>query len=487
MIGRALAFRAMHLPGRIGGALLSVMLACAAPAQADLPRAIVSAFNLTPPESAGSELADIQRDLLWTGHYRGIIDGTAGPGTDAAIRSFQTSLDQVATGTLDAASRATLAKRAAETRQDMDLRVSTSDWTGIRMAVPHGFVSEPRIDPDDPLDMLYEGRAAVPFEIRQLRFDSGGSGFNPRSLAADIVKDKKDAEVLTAGTAEGVGYMQIRIEDLVFYSIMGHEKGETRGVSVVVSSSDSMALLPVMAEVFASTDLFAGDGVPMDDVTRRLSQGRYPGMEDRPDWYRSMKASGSGSLVSTEGHVLTNHHVIASCDRLTVNGQPALLIGSDVRLDLALLKAQRFAGREPVTFRSRGPALGEGILVMGYPVFSLTQAMNVTDGVISSTFGFEGSRLSLQITAPVQPGNSGGPVFDLAGQQLAVVAAKAGKSLRAETGIENMAWVIRAEAVREFLDRYQIRLRTADGAVRPAPTDSIVASQRDKVLRVECH
>ncbi|AGT07927.1 serine protease [Paracoccus aminophilus] len=475
------------LSGWLGRAALMVTLTCAASAaQAELPAQIMRAFNLAANGATDSDLASIQGDLLWTGHYRGAIDGSAGAETKEAVRSFQRSLGTAETGTLDPESRAILAKRAEATRQDTDLSVETSDWTGIRIAIPRGFVAAAQIDGEDAQGLLYEGRAAVPFEIRETRFQSN-SAINPRALAKQLVADQDDAEILASGVTGGLGYLAVRVDDLLIYTIMGQDDREMRGVSVAVSASSSWAMRPIVAEVLASTELFAGKGVPFKAIKDRLIEGRYPGMEDRPDWYRSMTASGSGSLVSTEGHVLTNHHVIASCDSLTVNGQPAELIGSDVRLDLALLRVPKFASREPIAFRTEGPKLGESLLVMGYPVFSLTQALNVTDGVVSSTSGFEGSRLSFQITAPVQPGNSGGPVLDRSGRQLAVVAAKAGKSLRAETGIENMAWVIRADAVRDFLNRYQIRFRDSAEPGSVQPTEQVVAAQRDKVFRVECH
>lgn len=486
MIGAALSRTARRLSATCG-ALAVATWACAASAQAQLPIEIIRAFGLSEPVSAGRDLADLQRDLLWIGLYRGMIDGQMGSATDQAIRNFQTGLGQSPTGSLSAEERKTLTRRAEATRRGMDMQVETSDWTGIRMGVPRGYVDEARVEGEDGLAIVYEGRAAVPFRIRQMRFSGQGSMPNPRALANLFVEGEKDSEVVSTGIAGGIGYFQIRIADLMAYTIYTNRGQETRGVTVAISASESMGLLPVMAEVLASTELFAGDGVGFGEVPRRLAEGRYPGMQSRPDWFQSMKASGSGSLVSTEGHVLTNHHVIGSCSRITVNGQPADLLGSDTRADLALLRVPRLSGREPIAFRRAGPNLGEGLLVMGYPVFSITQAMNVTEGVLSSTVGYEGSRLSLQITAPVQPGNSGGPVLDLGGHQIAVVASKAGSGLRVEGNVENMAWVVRAEVARDFLSRYDVRFREAQSLTRILSSEEVVASQRDKVLRVECH
>lgn len=467
----------------------ALLLGMALPVRADLPAEIIRAFGLSPPVTSGREIADIQRDLLWIGHYQGLIDGVSGTATTTALRSFQASLDRPATGTLDAGERRTLAKRARDTREGIELQVEESDWTGIRMPVPRGYVSPGEVSGDDFLDVMYSGRAAVPFEVQQIRMALNAGSIDARFFAHRLIEDQEDAEVISAGDARGVGYFLTRIGDLKIYAIMETRQGEVRGVMIWASDSQSAPLMPVIAEVLERTELFSGPGVSFGDVERRILAGDYPGMGDRPDWYRTMTGSGSGSLVSTEGHILTNHHVVGACERITVQGQPATLIGADVRLDLALVHAPRFAGREPIAFRENSVELGERVIVLGYPVFSVTQSLNATEGLASSTVGFEGSRLGLQISAPVQPGNSGGPVLDGHGRQIAVVVSKAGKGLRAEVGVENMAWVIRGDIATEFLERYDIRYRIEPGDFGGPElvTREIVREQRTKALRVECH
>lgn len=465
-----------------------LLMVLASAARAELPREIVEAFSLTPPSVAASATADLQRDLLWIGHYRAMIDGAQGSDTRAAIESFQRSLGKVPTGSLTTAERETLARRASDTRAAMDLRVEVSDWTGMRVPLPRGYVGDPVLDDEEPLSLRYDTRAAVPFIMQQIRMENPeGHHLDPRRMARSFIEDKPDAEVLTAGTAGTTGYYMVRAGDLLLYAILETRSGETRSVMVGISASESTQLLPVVAEIFSGTDLFAGRGVAAGDVGRRLSEGRYPGAEGKPEWYLTMKANGSGSLISTSGHVLTNHHVIGGCDSMTVNGRPASLVGSDVRIDLALLEVPDLAGREPIAIRGDMPELGERIVVMGFPVFNYTQAMNVTEGIISSVVGFQGSRLNFQITAAVQPGNSGGPVLDGAGRQIAVVASKVAKEARVESNIENMAWVIRPEVVRDFLERYDVRFRDDRSAGSARMTAEIVADNRNKTLRVECH
>ena len=478
-----------RIPLGLAGILFAVVVAGSAPgrAAAQLPDEIVSAFGLAPALIGGQEVAILQRDLLWIGHYRGAIDGVPGSETTEAVRAFQTSIGVAATGSLDAESRARLDRLARDTRRAMDLRIEDSDWTGIRMPVPLGYVAPGRVDGDDHLDLTFEGQAAVHFAISQLRFQSGSIMPDPESLARAATEGEAKARIVAAGRAGDTGYFLVRLEQLRLYAIFSTRNNETRGVMVSVADDQAEAISLVVAEVLSGTTLFSREGVPFGDVTRRMAAGDYPGMRDKPEWFRSMRANGSGSIVSTEGHILTNHHVVDGCSRITVQGQPAHLIGSDVRLDLAIVQAPRFAGRVPVAFRTDAADLGERVTVLGWPVFSVTQSLNATEGIVSGSVGFRGSRLAYQISAPVQPGNSGGPALDGAGRQIGVVVQKAGSALRGDGGVENMAWMVRGDLARQFLDRYAIRYRAETGTKADIPTGEIVSRQRDIAVRVECH
>ena len=128
------------------------------------------------------------------------------------------------------------------------------------------------------------------------------------------------------------------------------------------------------------------------------------------------------------------------------------------------------------------PQPGEKVISIGYPVFSLTQAQNVTDGIISSPYGMEGDLLHMQVTAPIQPGNSGGPVLDAHGRQVAVVVAKPSEAARSSRSIENVAWVIRGEVAIDFLERYGIRFIRDRGSRAAMTTAEVAAGHRQQAL-----
>ena len=126
--------------------------------------------------------------------------------------------------------------------------------------------------------------------------------------------------------------------------------------------------------------------------------------------------------------MLTNAHVIEQCEKITVTvggePRPARVVAVDAKVDLALLSAEGMlpravALRAPVSTRS-----GEEIVAIGFPLSGvLSQEPIVTTGIVSALAGIRGDPTQLQISAPVQPGNSGGPVFDMNGNLVGIVVA----------------------------------------------------------------
>lgn len=143
--------------------------------------------------------------------------------------------------------------------------------------------------------------------------------------------------------------------------------------------------------------------------------------------------AGSGVIISEDGFIVTNHHVINNANTITVRMSdgtefPALLIGTDEQTDVAVLWID--AGQYDLTVATLGASydlvVGEDILAIGNPLGSL--GGTVTEGAISATarqISVSGTDMTLlQISAPINPGNSGGGLFNLAGELVGVVNAK---------------------------------------------------------------
>ncbi len=154
--------------------------------------------------------------------------------------------------------------------------------------------------------------------------------------------------------------------------------------------------------------------------------------------------AGSGVIVTSDGYIATNHHVVDGAENITVklpNGEsyPATLIGSDEDRDLAVIKIDA-TGLVPVTFgKSSNLVKGDIVIAIGNPLGSL--GGTVTEGIISAlerTIVIDGDKMTLlQTTAAINPGNSGGGLFNSAGELIGIVNAKSSGS-----GIEGLAFAI---------------------------------------------
>lgn len=139
---------------------------------------------------------------------------------------------------------------------------------------------------------------------------------------------------------------------------------------------------------------------------------------------------GTGFFVTAMGHALTNNHVIDGCKSVgaLIDGQfiQANVVRKDERNDLALLRVQVAQQVPFAKFRGGSMARpGDAVVVAGFPLPSVLQnGLNVTVGNVSSLAGMGGNTALVQITAPVQPGNSGGPLFDMSGTIIGVVVSK---------------------------------------------------------------
>jgi S1-C subfamily serine protease len=175
-------------------------------------------------------------------------------------------------------------------------------------------------------------------------------------------------------------------------------------------------------------------------------------------------SSASGFFVSYDGDLITVDHVITGCRELRVvhdgKSNAARVIGSDIAADLVVLRVPDLA-KDVAVFGNRLEKPGEAVIVAGYPLQGLlTSKGSVTTGIISALAGPKKDKKLIQITAPIQPGNSGGPLVDADGAVIGVVATKL-NSLRVTraTGLlpENINFAVREELVRKLLDKIGIK------------------------------
>ena len=141
------------------------------------------------------------------------------------------------------------------------------------------------------------------------------------------------------------------------------------------------------------------------------------------------KFSGTGFALTSDGYLVTSYHVIQGADSLLIEGHDrqryhAEPVYSDVKHDLAILRItdKKFIGfgRLPYAVKSGQADLGERVFTLGYPREDVVYG----EGALSARSGFEGDTAFYQVSIPVNPGNSGGPLLDERGNLIGVVSGR---------------------------------------------------------------
>jgi S1-C subfamily serine protease len=210
---------------------------------------------------------------------------------------------------------------------------------------------------------------------------------------------------------------------------------------------------------------------------------------------RTGSQTGTGFVISAGGHIVTNHHVVNGCvgdikGNLTGEAGATLrLVNSDQANDLALLQGTADTFKRFAKIRDRSIRSGDSVTAIGFPFHGLlTSDFTVTTGIVSSLSGVRNDSRFLQISAAVQPGNSGGPLLDSSGEIVGMVAAKLNALgvLRATGNIrENINFAIKTGALRDFLDNSVVPYETAAPGAE-LKTSEIADAARAYTLLISC-
>lgn len=190
---------------------------------------------------------------------------------------------------------------------------------------------------------------------------------------------------------------------------------------------------------------------------------------------------GTGFVLLEPSLVLTNAHVVRGVEEPMVRTREGALLASvkvldaDAKTDLALLRVIGLQGRPLILAPGNPPEVGTPVVAVGHP---RGYEFTVSEGIVSALRALDPGGVELiQTTAPISPGSSGGPLFDLAGRVVGVC------SLTLTEG-QNINFAVPAAAVRPFLERAleveRALLRKSDpGSLSPAPLARVVRSHRE--------
>lgn len=202
--------------------------------------------------------------------------------------------------------------------------------------------------------------------------------------------------------------------------------------------------------------------------------------------------SGTGFALNN-GYIVTNYHVIEKAKSISIQGikgdflfhYNATIIATDKYNDLALLQISdnRFNGfgTIPYNVKTSVSDVGEEVFVLGYPMTStMGDEIKLTTGVISSKTGFQGDVSLYQISAPIQPGNSGGPLFDNKGNLIGIVNAK-------HKGAENVGYAIKTSYLKNLIESsIPTSILPSNNLIAGLPLTGKVKSLKNYVFMITC-
>ena len=193
--------------------------------------------------------------------------------------------------------------------------------------------------------------------------------------------------------------------------------------------------------------------------------------------------TGTAFFVSDDGYLVTNAHVVADCTKVMVKTDDGAVMeaaqtAADATNDLAILKLSFAPGKAPkrVAALRLGARLGEGVEAFGFPHTDLLSTSgNFTLGNVAALTGLHDDSRYLQVSVPVQAGNSGGPLLDASGNLVGVVSAKldAVKVAAASGDLpQNVNFAVKSAIVASFLDANRVTYKVgAPGGKAMDPAD----------------
>lgn len=192
---------------------------------------------------------------------------------------------------------------------------------------------------------------------------------------------------------------------------------------------------------------------------RNIAQEYLPTDKRNPD---AWKGNGSGFFLNSNGYIATNYHVVEGTTALqanfTRNGKtesyPASVVVTDPQNDLAIIKidVKSFSGSAPLPYglMTRTKDTGSEVFAMGYPMADVMGSeVKFTDGKISSKSGIGGDVRVYQISVPIQPGNSGGPLFDMDGNVVGITSSGLNRDYFKS---ENVNYAIKASYLKNLME-----------------------------------
>lgn len=421
----------------------------------------------------------VQAALALSGDYNGLLDGAWGKGSQRALERY--TLRHLNTvKPIFADLRDLLGAFEAE-RQSSGWWISYNDSTGISFAFPDKLVSP---DPEHSSDfagawvsadgrfslVIAYGALAEALNFHRYAYQHARAGTEP-------YQSVKPGRIVTSSELSGGVFSYVRSDSVgnVYMTISLLSGTEHAGRVAMLSGSiqrgrGSELTLPP-GGVLATLLQLAQDPPPPAIVKSPSAPSQpFGGATANPDTSEAepdepsaeapgptgtLLGSGTGFYINNTD-LVTAAHVVAGCRSLTLaDGSPLQVLAEDDRLDLAALTGTRRSAVWLGIGDSATPKLGETVMALGYPYLgNLGQGLTATNGNISALQGIDGGKDRIMISAPVQPGNSGGPLINAAGGVVGVVVSRVDDlEMLKSTGTlpQNMNFAVPVQPLNGFL------------------------------------
>ncbi|MCC6982485.1 MAG: trypsin-like peptidase domain-containing protein [Bauldia sp.] len=375
----------------------------------------------------------LQVDLMYTGNYEGEDDAEFGPLTFDALQGFQRDQHLPVTGVLTPTERRLLSDEARREAAYLGFQLVEDPSTGLAVGIPTAFLASPERTSRGSIWAGVGGEGSLEtmrYTASEISFDALFARFSQPTPNRTVTYRTKlsDAFVISGGMSPDMLYY-MRFERTATGASVGFalrwfpEYRFFRRVAVLMSNTLAERSIVVTPPAAAFPTPAAPS--PQPSVAAEPPRVAPPVPSASPSPGVIVEGAGSGFFISSGGHVATAAHVVEGCSSIEVqNYGRARIVRADEVNDIAILSVA--ASNTPAAqFRIGSIRLGEEVTAMGFPLSDiLGRSLTVTGGNVSALSGIDGDVRFLQISAPVQPGNSGGPLFDESGRLVGVVTAR---------------------------------------------------------------
>lgn len=462
-------------------------------ALAQEPRSDVAQMAFDSALISQDERRLLQTSLAMSGKYNGLIDGVWGPASQRALVAWAAQTSGAAQPTFhDIAVLMSSTLPAIVENEWQFFYFETFDISLIvpKAAMRDGSPSVDFINFEHSASSLKYSVTVGPIE-QVAKLHAFALGADGQTVAAYTVRKQNVAVTSVTDRNNELLYVRSDYRGDRWATVMLSASKSDRGLFGMVTGSIRPGYVaPLVIEENGLLMGFLIELLDAKDIEKPVTPGRIAGAEP-PSPAKSAGAvvfTGTGISVSETGHVLTNRHVVEDCLDITVGGIPAELLASNTDIDLALLQTAGLASQRVASFRSAPAALNSDVTVVGYPLAGLLGGVNVTRGSVSSLSGIRGDLSTMQITAPVQPGNSGGPVVAEDATVVGVVVARLNDEKTSEDyGAlpQNVNFAIRGEIAQLFLAANGVLATRSDPGPHMDP-EELAATAAGFTVYIEC-